>query len=101
MNPRAVDDDRLRLVSRFVHDGDLARLDDVERHAALPGLENELAVLERADRRQSGKPLDLGNAQLWEREVMNVIDCRHCLGLLGTYPTTQPSRRGLSLRSSL
>src|SRR5271165_5417128 len=43
---RAVDDDRLRLGRRFVHDGDLARLDDVERHAALPGLENELAVLE-------------------------------------------------------
>ena len=57
---RAVDDDRLRLVGRFVHDRDLARLDDVEGQAALPGLEDDLAVLERADLGQSGQGFDLG-----------------------------------------
>ena len=88
-------------VGRFVHDRDLARLDDVERQAALPGLEDELAVLERADRGQSGQAFDFGLAQLREREVMNVIEGRHRLGLHGTYQITQPSRPGSTLRSSL
>ena len=40
-SPRAVDDDRLGDIRRFIHDRDLAGLDDVEWHAALSGLENE------------------------------------------------------------
>ena len=80
------------LVGRFVHDRDLARLDDVERQAALPGLEDELAVLERADRGQSGQAFDLGIAQLREREVMYVIDVRHRLGLR-RLRSARPARR--------
>ena len=39
---------RFRLVARFVDDRDLARLDDVKRQPALAGLEDALAVFERA-----------------------------------------------------
>ena len=52
---RAMDDDRLRLGVRFVHDRDPARLDDVKGQPALPGLEDGLAIFERAYLRQSGQ----------------------------------------------
>ena len=45
---RAMDDDRLRLGARFVHDCDLTRLDDVKGQTALPGLEDGLAIFERS-----------------------------------------------------
>src|SRR5262249_53860885 len=77
------------------------RLDDVERQAALPRLEDELAVLERADRGESGQGFHLGIAQLREREVMNVITGRQRLDLRGSDRITQPSRRGFCQRSSL
>ena len=79
-------------VGRFVHDRDLARLDDVERHAALPGLEDDLPVFERAELGQAGQAFDFGFAQSREREVMSVI--------LGS-PTPRPpvaSRIAQSLR---
>src|SRR5262249_23285060 len=63
--------------------GDLARLDDVERHAAPAGLEDELSVAERADRGQCGQAFDFGVGQLREREVMSVVRGRHHLGLRG------------------
>ena len=72
-----MDDDRLRLVGRFVHDRDLARLDDVKRQSALAGLKDGLAVLERAQFCQSGQAFDLGVAELREREVMHVINGLH------------------------
>ena len=80
--------------ARFVHDRDLARLDDVEGQPALPGLEDRLAVLERADLRQSGQAFDLGLAELREREVMHVIDVRHGL-VLSQESVRPPNRSGV------
>ena len=98
---RAVHDDRPRVIGRFVHDGDLARLDDVKRQTALPGLEDELTVLERANRRQFRQAFDLGITQPGKRELMNVIDCRHGLELLETYPSAPPqAHHGPSQKSS-
>ena len=72
--PRPVDDDRLRLGARFIHDRDPARLDNVERQAALPGLEDRLAIFERAYLGQAGQAFDLGLTQRRERDVVYVID---------------------------
>ena len=88
-----VDNDRPRLVARFVHDRDRARLDDVEGEAALPGPEQGLAVSERTEVGHAGQGFNLGLIKAWEREVMFMVNVSHRPDLHSLDPAPQPPRR--------